>query len=125
MKKLKVIFFSLALSFVLSLALTAAAAMIVSKLGVLPQRSLAVMTTLLCCVSVMLGGYTASLILKERGILLGAMVAAAYVAVLIVVSFFAAPIVPQVSELGKAAAILLSGAIGGILAVNRKVKLKF
>lgn len=125
MKKVKAILFSLALSYICSFLLVALAAFIVSKTGALPMQSLSVITTLLCCASVMAGGYLVSVILKERGILYGTVTALIYVLVLAVVTLCISKSAPDLSAASKVIAIIISGAIGGILAVNRKEKLRF
>lgn len=100
-------------------------AFVVSRSGALPRGSLALVTTLAGCGAAFLSGLAASLSMREKGLLLGLaggamlLLAAAGVSLLV----YQAELSP--ASAGKAAAILLSGAIGGILGANRKQKVKF
>lgn len=125
MKKLKAVFFSTIISILITLLLVAIAALIISKVGALPEKSLTVIVTLICCIAVLAGGYLVSLVLKERGILFGGMVALFYAVIILGVSLIMEPRTLELSAMGKICAILISGALGGILAVNRKSKVKF
>ena len=124
MKKVKAVSFSLILSFVISAVLVGIAALIISKIQVLPEKSMPLVTTLLCAVSVLIGGYNAARILKERGILFGFLTALIYALILLGISMCIQPGF-DIGTFGKLSAILLSGSIGGIIAVNRREKVIF
>ena len=125
MRKVKTVLFSVLLSFVVTFILIAIAALIISKVGVLPEKLLPVILLLLCCVSVGIGGYCTSLIMKEKGAFYGGVVAAIFTAVLAGVSLCISTKALGVTALWNICAVLLSGAIGGILGVNRKEKVRF
>ncbi len=108
-----------------SLLLLALISFVVAKSGTLPQAALPLVTTVAACIAVFLGGLAAALAAKEKGLYLG-LAAGALLAVCIgLVSYFTSGEVLTVSGIGKAAALLVSGAIGGILGANRKQKVKF
>lgn len=125
MKWIRALILSAAVTAGASLLLLSVLAFAVCRAGALPRGSLALMTTLAACGAVFLGGFAASLSLREKGLFLGLgagalfLICAAAVSVLV----FQAEIGP--ASLGKAAAVLLSGAIGGVLGANRKRKVKF
>lgn len=107
------------------LMLLAVTALVITKTGALPQGSLPLITTAVACAAVFLGGLAAALAAREKGLYLG-LAAGALLAVCIgAASYFAAGEMFAISGAGKIAALLASGAIGGILGANRKEKVKF
>jgi len=108
-----------------SLLLLALLAFVVVKAGVLPQASLPLVTTAAACIAVFLGGLIAALAAKEKGLYLGLLAGALLATCIGLVSYFISGEVLTISGIGKAAALLVSGAIGGILGANRKQKVKF
>lgn len=108
-----------------SLLLLALISFIVAKAGTLPQATLPLITTVAACLSVFLGGLLSALAAKEKGLYLGLAAGALLAACIGLVSYFSGSEVLAVSSIGKAAALLVSGAIGGILGANRKQKVKF
>lgn len=107
------------------LILLALISFIVSKAGVLPDTSLPLITTAAACAAVFLGGLVAALAAKEKGLYLGLAAGALLAACIAMVSWFLTGETFTVSGIGKAAALLVSGAIGGILGANRKQRVKF
>ena len=124
MKKVKAVLFSLILSFVISGILVGIAALVISKIQILPEKAMPLVVTVLCAVSVLLGGYNAARVLKERGILFGFLTALIYALILLGISMCIEPGF-GIGTFGKLSAILLSGSIGGIIAVNRRSKVTF
>ncbi|MEH2934653.1 TIGR04086 family membrane protein [Acutalibacter sp. JLR.KK004] len=108
-----------------SLVLLAIIAFIIARAGVLPQGSLPLITTAAACAAAFLGGLAAALAAKEKGLYLGLASGALLAVCISVASYFMAGEVFAISGAGKIAALLASGAIGGVLGANRKAKVKF
>lgn len=108
-----------------SLLLLSLIALIVSKAGALPQDTLPLITTAAGCAAVFLGGLAAALAAKEKGLYLGLAAGAILAACIALVSYFSTGGAFTPGGIGKAAAFLASGSIGGILGANRKQKVKF
>lgn len=125
MKKAKALLLSAGLMTVSSIVLLALTALIVGKSGKLPRGSVSVITTVVACLSVFLGSFFSSLYLKEKGILLGLINAFLFSVCMTLISFFWFQNVLGLASIAKFAAIFLSGAIAGILGVNRKSRVKF
>ncbi len=98
---------------------------IVAKAGVLPQAALPLLTTAIGCGAVFLGGLASALFAKEKGLYLGLAGGVLLLACMGLAAYFTGGGVFTVSGIGKGAALLVSGAIGGILGANRKQKVKF
>ena len=124
MKFVRAILFSAGVVGGSCLLLLALMAFIVSKAGVLPQAALPLVTTAAACAAVFLGGLAAALAAKEKGLYLGLAAGALLAVCMWLVSYFSTGGLFTVSGIGKAAALLTSGAIGGILGANRKQKVK-
>ena len=118
MKWIKAMALSAVVTLFAAMLLLSAAGFVICRSGALPRSSLSLITTLIACAAVFLGGLLPGLSLREMA---GALflVCAGLVTVLV----FQAE--PDPASAGKAAAVLLSGAIGGILGANRKRKVKF
>lgn len=126
MKKVKGFLLSLGVAAVVAAILLGVVSLIVSKTGNLPQGSLlAVLTTVIVCLAVFLGGLTASLFTKEKGVLFGGACGLFFVCCIALVSLVMFEGSFSVSGGARLAAIFLSACIGGILGVNRKRKVKF
>lgn len=125
MKRVKAVLLSVGIMTAISAALLALIALILSKMGSLPRTLLPIITTVAGCLAVFLGGFFSSMYAREKGILfgMGSGVLFSVCAVLISVLVFQNPF--TVSSVGKLAAFLISGSIGGILGVNRKSRVKF
>lgn len=101
-------------------------ALVISKTGNLPHGSvLGLVVTLSACLAVFLGGLSASLFTKEKGVLLGGACGLFFVCFIALISLAFSEVQFTVSGGTRLAAIFLSGCIGGILGVNRKGKVKF
>lgn len=105
--------------------LLAITALILGKTGNLPRAAIPIMMTVFGCITAFAGGFLASAALKEKGLLFGFLAALILLAVILLVTFLVFQENLTVASAGKGAAILLSGAIGGILGVNRKSRVKF
>ncbi len=125
MKKVKALVLSACIMAVSSTILLALMALIVAKSGNLPRGSVSVITTVISGVSVFLGSVFSSIYLKEKGILVGLISALIFSVCLFLVSFLGFQNEFGLASAAKFAAIFLSGAIGGILGVNRKKRVKF
>lgn len=73
-------------------------------------------------VSSMLGGFTAVRKTRKNGALLGALSTVPSIAAIIISAFIAAKSSPGINMLSTAAAMIIFGAVGGILAVNLRKK---
>ncbi len=125
MKWFKAMLLSTVVAAVAAALLLSAAAFVIARMGALPRGSLALITTLIACAAVFLGGFLSSLSLREKGLLLGLGTGAVLLACAGLVTVLLFQIQPGPASIGKAAAVLLSGGIGGILGANRKRKVKF
>lgn len=125
MKWIKAMALSAVITLFAAMFLLSIAAFVVCRSGALPRSSLPLITTLTACAAVFLGGFLAALSLREKGLFLGLGAGMLFLlcAGLATVLVFQTELVP--ASAGKAAAVLLSGAIGGILGANRKRKVKF
>lgn len=125
MKKVKALALSAGVMAAVSGLLLVLAALIIAKLGALPRGIQPVLTMGIGCLAIFLGGFTGSLYAKEKGILLGIASGALYALCAAALSLAIFQSSLGLGAVGKLAAFLLSGAIGGILGVNRKSKVKF
>ena len=125
MKWVKALILSTAVTAGASLLLLSVIAFVVCRSGSLPRGSLTLITTAAACGAVFLGGLGSALSAREKGLLLGLGAGVVFLvcAGLVSVGVFQVELGP--GSVGKVAAILLSGAIGGVLGANRKAKVKF
>ena len=124
-KRARAIIISLLLTTIISAGLLALMALILGKMETLPKGIIPVLTIIVSCVAVFLGAFIASLMLKERGIINGLVIAFLFSAIVLSVAFFTYETEFGLSGVTKLAAIFISGILGGILGVNRKNKVKF
>lgn len=125
MKKIKFLLISLGVMLIVSVVLLLISALIFEKTTTLPQNTMPIIVTVIGCVAVFLGALVASLLAKENGILYGLLTGLIYSLCIAFVSVCVFKNDFTFASLGKFTAFLLSGAIGGILGVNRKSKVKF
>lgn len=125
MKNWKVIPISLAVMGAASGLILVIAALVLSKTQSLPQEILPVLTTVLGCIPVFLGGFFASRYEKKNGLLIGVASGILFTLICAVLSLFSFQKELEPASAAKGAAFLLSGCIGGILGVNGKRKIKF
>ena len=107
------------------LAFLAAAALVVAKSGTLPRDALPLVCTVMGCAAVFIGALLPAIAAREKGLYLGLAAGGLLAASVAVVSYFLYGLPFVVGSIGKGAAFLLSGAIGGVLGANRKNKVKF
>lgn len=125
MKKLKAILIGTTVSSVVCAILLALTAFILGKSGLLPKGVIPVITTAIGGVAVFSGALAASVYARENGILLGLANGFIYALIIATVSVLVLNNNFNLASVGKLATLLLSGAIGGILGVNRKNTVKF
>ena len=125
MKKIKAVILSAGLMLFISALLLAVLSFIFAKTASLPKDSLPVLTTVAASVAVFLGSFFSTLYLREKGILFGILSGVIFALCAGVVSFLVFQNNFTAAGAGKAAAVLIAGALGGILGVNRKSKVKF
>ena len=99
-------------------------AFILSAASQMPQTILPTLTLAISAISAFLAGIVAARISGENGLLCGAL-SGFLLFLLIALSGFAVAQEPlSASLLTKGAVMVICGAIGGVLAVNRRVKVK-
>ena len=110
-----------------SMLLLSVIAFIVCRSGSLPRGSLSLITTLAACAAVFLGGFFCAASIRERGLLLGLGAGAMLLLCAVISGLISGVDFSQFGPAGagKAAAVLLSGCIGGVLGANRKRKVRF
>lgn len=124
-KRARAIIISILLTTIISAGLLALLAFILGKMETLPKGIIPVLTIIVSCVAVFLGSFIASLMLKEKGIVNGLIIAFIFSAIVLSIAFFTYEAEFGLSGITKLAAIFISGILGGILGVNRKNKVKF
>lgn len=124
-KKIRAAILSTLAAMATAMVLLMVLSLLLSKLYTLPKSALPVLTTVIACAAVFLGGLLSSMLLKERGLINGVIVAVIFSVILFGVSIFVFETELGFSALTKFAAILMSGILGGILGVNRKSRVKF
>lgn len=125
MKWVRALIISAAVTAAASLALLSAAAFFVCRSESLPRGYVTVITTIAACAAVFLGGFIPTLTVREKGLLLGLGAGAIFLVCAGLVSVLVFRLELGPASAGKIAAVLLSGAIGGVLGANRKSKVKF
>ncbi|WP_322171018.1 TIGR04086 family membrane protein [Acutalibacter caecimuris] len=125
MKWVKALILSSVLTAAVSMLLLSVAAFVVCRSGSLPRGALPLITTLIACGAVFLSGFFTALSMREKGLLLGLAAGLVFLLCAGLVTFLLFQGQPGPASAGKGAAVLLSGAIGGILGANRKQKVKF
>ena len=124
-KRARAIIISILLTTIISAGLLALLAFILGKMETLPKGIIPVLTIIVSCVAVFFGSFIASLMLKEKGIVNGLIIAFIFSAIVLSIAFFTYEAEFGLSGITKLAAIFISGILGGILGVNRKNKVKF
>lgn len=103
----------------------ALAALIVAKSGTLPRGMLPLVATAIACAAVFIGSLLPAMAARENGLYLGLATGILLAGVIALASYFYYGLPFTVGSVGKGAALLLGGAVGGILGANRKSRVKF
>ena len=101
-----------------SLVLLSAIAFFVCRSGSLPRGSVTIITTIAACAAVFLGGFLSTITVREKGLLLGLGAGAVFLICAGAVSVLVFQVELGPASAGKIAAVLLSGAIGGVLGLS-------
>ena len=126
MKKLKGILLSVVVATAAGAVILAISSLVVARVGELPRGPfLSVVATGIVCSAVFLGGLSASLLVGEKGALLGAACGLFFACCVAGVSLMLQGAFFTPAGAARLAAIFLGGCIGGILGVNRRKKVKF
>ena len=125
MRKYRPVLFCFLLSVIVSALLFALTAMIIAKIAFLPENFVVLITIVIPCIAVLISGYAASSRIRQNGMFVGFILAAAHSVVLISTSFTMWQTTFSAVGILKIVAILLSGTIGGIMGVNKKDKVRF
>ncbi len=94
-----------------------------TKAGYIPDGIISTVTTVLSAVSCFIGGFISGRIIKKTGIAVGAATGFLLFFIQLSVSLISGEFSPTVLIFIKAAAMILSGTIGGIFGVNKKEKI--
>lgn len=101
-------------------------AFILTKAGFIPLGLISTLTTVLSGISSFLGGIIAGRIVKKSGMFMGAAAGFTLLLIQLICSLVAEGLNPSVLLIIKSAVLIISGAIGGIVGVNKgSAKLKF
>lgn len=101
-------------------------AFVLTKAGFIPLGVISTLTTVLSGASCFLGGIIAGKIVKKSGILIGAAAGFTLLLIQLICSLATESLSPSILLIIKAAVLIISGAIGGIVGVNKgSTKLKF
>ncbi|MGN0441382.1 MAG: TIGR04086 family membrane protein [Acutalibacteraceae bacterium] len=95
-----------------------------TKAGYIPDNFISTLTTVLSALSSLIGGFIAGRLVKKSGLLTGAATGFILLLIQLIISLASGELSPSVIIIIKAAALILSGAIGGIFGVNKKEKIK-
>lgn len=125
MKKGKAILLSVGVMVITSAVLLVLLALIFGKVKALPRGIIPIITTVIGCLSVFLGGLISAAYVREKGLIFGIISGLIFSFCIALVSVLLLQNDFSIASIGKFAAILLSGSIGGILGVNRKDRVKF
>mgnify|MGYP000043125499 FL=1 len=125
MLQIKKLLFGLVASLALTAALLAAFSALILKLGALPGEIAGTIALAIGCVSVLAAAFFTARIVGEKGLLHGLVLAAVYIFLYLAVSL-ALYADADIAAVGvRTAAILLCGALGGVLGVGKKSKIRF
>lgn len=125
MKWVRALILSTAVTIGASLVLLSVIAFFVCRSGSLPRGSVTLITTIAACAAVFFGSLLSTVAVREKGLLLGLGAGAVFLVCAGIVSMLVFHIELGAASAGKIAAVLLSGAVGGVLGANRKSKVKF
>lgn len=98
-------------------------AFVLTKAGYIPDSFISTVTTVLSTLSCLAGGFVSGRIVRKSGILIGSATGFILFFVQLLISLISGRLSPTVLILIKAAAMILGGAIGGIVGVNKKEKI--
>ncbi|MCQ4022463.1 MULTISPECIES: TIGR04086 family membrane protein [unclassified Ruminococcus] len=94
-----------------------------TKAGYIPDNIISTLTTVLSGASCFVGGFIAGRLVKKSGIFIGAATGVILLLLQLIISLISGGFSLSIMIIIKAAALILSGAIGGIFGVNKKEKL--
>ena len=94
-----------------------------TKAGYIPDSIISTLTTVLSAASCLSGGFITGRLVKSSGMLTGAATGFILLFIQLLISLISGELSPTVMIIIKAAAMILSGAIGGIFGVNKKEKI--
>lgn len=123
-KRFKAIIFGVIIGAALCALLLAIFSVLFSKAGFLPTEYLWIFVTAILALSGFAGGYVSSAIYKSKGLLTGLITGAVLFLAVAAGTFLNESSDPNELLLYKALALIVCGAIGGIIGVNKKEKIK-
>ena len=123
-KGVKAILFGTIGGMILCTAELLLAAVALSQLKTVPDSALSTITMVFAALGALGGGYIAVRIAKCRGMFYGVLTGMALFFVVVIAGLCTSTESITLATVIKAAAMLLSGAVGGVVAVNRKQRVR-
>lgn len=99
-------------------------AMVLVKTGSLPLAALPIITTAIGAVGSFFAGYTTIMAYKRRGLLLGCVSGILLFFIVLICGMLKGAESTEISSVIKAAVFILLGGAGGVVRVNRRVKVR-
>lgn len=119
-KLLKSVIIGSIIGIVVCLLLISITSFLLTKGGVLPLDYITLITTIIACVSVFMGVYIAVRISKSNGLVTGGSVGFVLFLILFIFGVILGNKTNLTDTLTKAAAMIVSGCISGIMGVNKR-----
>lgn len=123
-KNIKGIIIGSIFAMVMCILLFLITAFALTKSGYIPDQFLSTVTIILSSISCLVGGFISGRVTRKTGLLVGVATGFILFFMQLVISLIMGELSPTMLILIKAAALMLSGAIGGILGVNKHEKVK-
>ncbi|MGN0517583.1 MAG: TIGR04086 family membrane protein [Acutalibacteraceae bacterium] len=95
---------------------------LLAKTGFISENVINVLTLMISCLGVLFGSFVGARISKEKGLLIGMFVGLFMFIILLVVSFLIIREPISKLSLTKSLIMIITGAIGGIIGVNKRAK---
>lgn len=124
MKQAKIILLTTAAATLTAALLLLLSSFLLGKIQAMPKAFIPILNTAIWIAACMTGGFLAGRLQRENGLLWGTLTAIAPALILLTVGFLRNHSIGP-AAIGRFSALFLSGAIGGVLGVNRKEKVRF
>lgn len=108
---------------IISALLLFAVTVFLAKTGFISENVISVLTLMISCLGVFFGSFIGARISKEKGLLIGMFVGLFMFIILLVVSFLIIREPISKLSLTKSLIMIITGAIGGIIGVNKRTKI--
>lgn len=124
MKRVRAILVGTFIGMILSTALLMLATMVFLQIKSIPVEAVGLMTQLFGAISAFAASYVAVRIAKERGMLIGIITGLFLFLIILLVGLATTTESMTAATLTKALVMAIAGCIGGIIAVNKKQRVK-